>query len=413
MWTNRPSMKNIKRRKRRQADKIISEETKEQLEWQDTYALINNLDVLHNKRIVNVMKKNSIFKITELQRLVMAFLMNDNLKKNKNVGQGCQKQTFCDYIYNPRHLVYNELCMIIQVKYFRLLKQKEEKLSSSDNFSLQSVVIEITKDEYDLRRTPWDKRYPYTPNEVCSAHEIVFSPMGEFSSRPSIWFDIMPTSITSCSYPQVKKIKRSRQRLIQQAKSKQPNASRDKIFSLYPGSDLAHNLDDSISLDHQTSYHNFESHPHQPFFHTKQNPCDETSTQLIRDIMMHHIQTLISRKLTGKQVEIISNKLSAQANILKNRFLNLKSHFLDWKLPKNRGRELPVDINTPVPRCIDVYRPPEKQCHSGIQVWKSFVKNFETKTGGSVESCEKSQNGVINSRLKVFRDLAEGRSINE
>ena len=413
MWSNRPSMKNIKRSKRRQASKINSEVTKEQLEWQDTYALINNLDGLHNKRSVSVMKKNGIFKITELQRVSMALLMNDQEKKNKNLGQGIQRQTFCDYIYNPRHLVYNELCMIIQVKYFRLLKQKEEKRSNRDNFNLQSVVIEITKDEYDLRRTPWDKRYPYTPNEVCSAHEIVFSPMGENSSRPSIWFDITPTSITSCSHQQVKKIKRSRQRLIQQAKSKQPNSSRDKTFSLYPGSDFSYHLDDYISLGQQTSCHTFESHPQQPFFYTKQNPCDETSTQLIRDIMIHHIQTLISRQMRGKQLEIISSKLSAQANILKKRFLNLKSHYLDWKLPKNRGRDMPVDDNTPVPRCIDIYLPQEKSSHSGIKVWKSFVKNFETKTEHSVESCSKSRKEVVHSRLKVFCDLSEGRPIKE
>lgn len=92
LWDNRPSLKNTSFAVKN--DDISTE-------WKDVYALVCNLPTLKD----DVLSKSSFFvhklKISELHRLSIALYMNNDCSHARG------------YIYKPRHLIYNELCMVV------------------------------------------------------------------------------------------------------------------------------------------------------------------------------------------------------------------------------------------------------------------------------------------------------------
>lgn len=92
-------------------------------------------------------------KLTEEQRLSIALLMSGGKDTN---GMSDQE----DFIYSPSHLVYDELCMILQTRYFRLVSAddapKPESDASSDTLGIGGLnsVREISIGEYNASRTP-------------------------------------------------------------------------------------------------------------------------------------------------------------------------------------------------------------------------------------------------------------------
>ncbi len=98
LWEYRPSLK--KKDAIQTTANIDSKSELKNTEWRDTYSLVCNLANLNPTKI---MKPNAFskFKISELQRLCIAVQMT-----------GVNKPT-SSFLYKPKHLAYNELCMVV------------------------------------------------------------------------------------------------------------------------------------------------------------------------------------------------------------------------------------------------------------------------------------------------------------
>jgi hypothetical protein len=97
LWNERPS---LKKKNGDEASHDVS--NKHDTEWRDTYSLVCNLANLNPNKTpkMNIVAKT---KISELQRLCIAADMN----------YGSDQCT--DFVYKPKHLVYNELCMVVRL----------------------------------------------------------------------------------------------------------------------------------------------------------------------------------------------------------------------------------------------------------------------------------------------------------
>ena len=92
IWNTRTSTK-----------KELSLGKNEEDEWKETYALVCNMHRFGAKRNMNASKPSK--NIYELQRLAIAFLMSYS---NSDI-----QTSHKDYVYKPKHIVYDKLCMIV------------------------------------------------------------------------------------------------------------------------------------------------------------------------------------------------------------------------------------------------------------------------------------------------------------
>jgi hypothetical protein len=95
LWNERPSLK------KKNADETVQDVSrKDDVEWRDTYSLVCNLANLNPNKTskTNIVAKT---KVSELHRLCIAVDMN------------CCPNYSSDFVYKPKHLIYNELCMVV------------------------------------------------------------------------------------------------------------------------------------------------------------------------------------------------------------------------------------------------------------------------------------------------------------
>ena len=348
-------------------------------------------------------KKN----LTEEQRLSIALLMSG--------GKDMSDQE--DYIYTPSHLVYGELCMILQTRYFRLVSAadgvpKPESDASSDTLGIGgfSSVQEISIDEYNASRTPWgDKRCSYSPNSTMMVRKLCFGPCGEANASASIWFDIPSSHISACSPPMVKRLKRI------QSKAKMLNGNKRKGTSgpTFPPLPFHTNLVDPASPSAAESFH---AVTHQPFFYSTVANNDPVAKDLVRDILLHRIRTL-----RGNDPALA---LSNEERILRERYFALKRSMEKWQWPSCEGRGPgSVDENTRVPECTAKYSLPVELGNSDdcavAPVWGSFLNVSQKGYGetGTDSPFDLSFGGTSTQfgrpRLAIFRLLSEGISVPE
>ena len=347
-------------------------------------------------------KKN----LTEEQRLSIALLMSSG-------GSDMSDQE--DYVYSPSHLVYGELCMILQTRYFRLLSAdsalKAETDASNDILGIGGLnsVREISIDEYNASRTPWDKRAPYQPNSTLVARKITFGPLGETASV-SLWFDIPSSQISPCTPVMVKRLKRVR------SKAQILNGNKRKGSSSPPFPPLPFHTT-MMESSGPSVEESFYAVKHQPFFYTAVANNDPMARDLVRDILLHRIRTL-----QGKDPALA---LSNEERILSERYFSLKRSMEKWQWPPCVGRGPGmVNENTKVPECTAKYSLPvafgNASDGSVAPVWSSFL-NASQKGYGSTESEGKtfdlSFGGALTQfgrpRLAIFRLLGEGISVPE
>jgi hypothetical protein len=365
LWDNRPSLKNAS---------FAVKNDEMSTEWKDVYALVCNLANLKE----DFETKSSFvykMKLSELHRLSIALYMNGDCSHARG------------YTYKPRHLIYNELCMVLRTKYFRLLHPHNfvELNCVSDRPLLSHLVQEITVAEYERSRSLWDDN-----ENVVVVHELAFGCAGEEVARVSLWFDI--DNVTDMSIADVKKFKRQKQRL----------KSEEKVAP-YPG--IGSNPTDFRSFSRTSNYFrtscSFENHPHKPFFYARPIHNDEIGRDLVSDIMYHRLSVLLHREFrcysgTDAEVrELISNRDQS----LREKYFRVKANIKKWTYPVSKGLEC-LTKNTLVPKCYSFYEP--STSISGVnvdKVWSSFTKYFSTGT-------------VVNGRSsKILRSLREGKSV--
>ena len=272
--------------------------------------------------------------------------------------------------------------MQLQTKYFLLLHPSN--IYDTSSLQIDSIIREITSQEYEGRTSAWNKKYPYTPNKVVAVKELTFGCLGEPSSKVSLWFDL-PDPIL-LSNQEIKRFKRNRQRKLQES-DRNVNAPKSSPF---PGGKYVS----------ETYNKSFESHPHKPFFHMRPVENDTTTLNLIKDILNHRILVL-QRKMFHKSKSLTGNQLSnleIEAQ-LESRFQRIKNDMLYWQWPVSKGRET-INANTSVPSCGAKYHP--SKCTNASKVWESFLQTIDSPN--SDEKPEKL-------RLAVFSSLSNGVSI--
>uniref|UniRef100_A0A7S4MQU8 Uncharacterized protein n=2 Tax=Odontella aurita TaxID=265563 RepID=A0A7S4MQU8_9STRA len=351
-----------------------------------------------------------------------------------------------NYIYSPRSLVYNELCMIIATKYFRLVptgrdggggpgssKSRKSKngsgkasggsggIPAGEKALFASIVEEVTEREYNSRRTPWEKSYPYTPRDVVVARIITFGPVGARGSNVSLWFDINPSDIVPCTPPMIKRYKRNKLRL-QQAQQQQQGRQCSVSKSIVPGCFPPYPFMEGTAGSGGGGgsggpVPSFKCPHHRPFFYVHtgdegggggDRSSSSSAVALVRRIMMHRLRALRTRdRLQGRAFATEWNRLSSEETELKGDFERLRQRTEDGTWPVNVGREIPVDDETPVPRCGGRYRIDGRGKYgdsANFKIWESFTG---TMVGKDMHH-EGESNG---SRLSVFQRLANGQAV--
>jgi len=337
-------------------------------------------------------KKN----MTEEQRLSIALLMSSG-------DEGLRQE---DYIYSHSHLIFGELCMILETRYFRLLSADNASMAeanASNNILVGTggfnSICEISNDEYNASRTPWDTRYPYRPESIVIARKIAFGPVGEVNANVSVWFDIPSSQIAPYTPQMVKRLKRFRN------KAQLLDGNKRKVSSLPPFPPLPFHIA-VVEPSAPNVPESFHSVTHQPFFFTTVANDDSTAWDLVRDILLHRIRTL-----RGEEPALA---LSNEEHILQDRYFALKSSMEMWRWPVASGRAA-VDEHTKVPECIAKYNPAGHD-HYVAQVWSSFMNAtqevfLETEADGSFDmSFGGDKTKFDRPRLATFRQLSQGIS---
>jgi len=237
------------------------------------------------------------------QNLKKAFVLKIVLKmREKKAGRS--------YTYVPTHIFCGELCMILQVRFFRttLIQHNGNTMQKVDEV-FQAEIDDLIKQTLHL------------PDNYFEIHELAFGPVGDPSVRPiSIWFDITKTDISPCTQQQAKHQKRSRHRL------KSPRVRGGK--------------NDGTMKQNESVQNTF-------FYHYQ--PRDDECFQLISEALSHRFQvlTFLSGKFDAVTTKQIIKLLESEFLRLKTIFASLSRFWMTWSWPfKLLGR---VHDDTDVP----------------------------------------------------------------
>ena len=257
----------------------------------------------------------------------------------------------------------------MQTRYFVLVHDHEVESFDDVQILIGSVVHEISLDEYNGRRSPWDRRYPYTPKDVIIVHELAFGPCGDNGAHVSLWFEVAASEIVACTQQQVKKHKRAKLKLMQQ-KATHESFSDDGNSTL--SSDLS------------------RLHSYKPFYHMQPILDDNTSYILIRSILHHRIKSLVSRSLRGEAFSRACQILGEEESKLQDAYDSMKLHCDAWKWSVTSGR-VETTTETTVPPCGIKYKPVTPNSATSL-LWKSFAQNVNS-------GCDRKQATVCTNNM--------------
>ena len=375
-----------------------------EMSWLDTYALICNIgvptfgsppnNVLSNKNATRGSQSSSN-KLSELQKLCIVSQMRGKVSTfsgSSTVGLQQLHLLHRDFIYAPTHSLHSELCMILQTRYFLILDEDFITAASDKH----SIVKEISSDEYNSRKSPWNSNYRFKTNKVIVATEVAFSPKGDSNANVSIWFDAKPIKL------EPSQIKRCR-------RLKQKNKAQLRNGHTAPHSNGA--------LLCRTSTADFPSRappdidPFVPMLPAEDN--DENDTFMLA-IIDHRIGCLINEKVShgslGGDALRKKQQLDKRMKTLQSAYAGMNHFHQKWIWPKREGSEV-VNESTLAPPCNIMPYIPSRSSEGSTcsSMWHSFVDTSATLNAASAEqvvppklmSCEAGH-------LSVFQALDNG-----
>lgn len=221
--------------------------------------------------------------IREMHRIAMALIM-----RKSRAAQA--------YTFSPTHSFCGELCMILQVKHFRL--------DSTVQGEAKHRIVEMTEKEISNSSSGLN---------TITAHEISFGPVGDTSCRPTaIWFNIDPHDLTPCTRQQTRKHKRSRHRL---------RCKRAEENKMAPSSTV-------------------------PPFNCNQ-PIDDAAFDLITEILTHRYRMLMLESSASPN-EKQRRSLALKEEQLRRSFESQRRFWMTWYWPKKLGsNEINDDTDVP------------------------------------------------------------------
>jgi hypothetical protein len=394
-----------------------------QLAWDDLYAFACNLD----RQCIAVSKYHFGFgyresskdclasdrspsdrldRLTsELHRVLIALKMRE------------RKEGQC-YAYLPSHLLFGELCMVLQARTFRLI---DDRTHLDD-----PTLLEVTSDNDP------DDTQGHDEGTVITAHEIAFGPVGDPGvQQVSLWFNLTSNDIATCTPQQAKRHKRSRHRLKKNRQATVNVNSQAKSTSATSTNTSSSGTNKNSSSDSTNRV---------PFYNHQ--PVDNVANDLITNILRHraHVLRVITRHCPLETKQTAVHSLEQFEMGLLNTFMSQRRFWMTWSWPVNVGRGY-LDDNTDVPvvngeYCFDVegnksvhieaFKGPDDRSKPELLsrsskfatafIWKSFVYNMqlgnkEFKSKGDNSSSSTFSHDVAFSqlrRLPIFRLLSMG-----
>lgn len=271
--------------------------------WSDYYKLVCNIDYVKNGWVDSRRPKKVVPPIVALQ---VALQMR---------GTSPDWQ----YKYRPQHIIYDELCMVLQKRAF-----------SVENLTVREIPI---------------LQYRPHKEEHILVREIAFGPDEDPSVRGvGLWFNIDEASVGMCTPQQAKRFRWKRS-------PKREDDARPIKPSVFD------------SINHFTM---IRSH-------------DPDAFHLGTDMLKHRLHFLQTEQMSNMKDRYDSlQSLDQQKEGLKERFENQKQHWLHWKWPVNKGRET-TDKKTPVPSIDSEYQV-EAENGPTKEIWEDFIgMDFQEK----------------------------------
>jgi hypothetical protein len=306
-------------------------------EWEDLYNLVCNIPTIvsRNRRRTNLAEHHKLSIVLQMRG-----------------------PAGWHYKFRPQHIVYDELCMVLQKRAFRLTDSK---------------AIEIPLGVYNSNRFS---------NQVL-VREIAFGPDCDPTVRGvSLWFDIADKDVTVCTPQQAKRYRWKKG--IKNRDSPSPTPSK-------PNSSAFESRDCFVMM----------------------RPLDKDAYDLSNEILAHYLGMLRSERIANlRDRSAALSVLQDESELLKESFEKLKRHWQTWAWPVNEGRSK-IDEKTPVPPVDGKYKPSPVATHEGgvgkvspvERIWESFVSGDDTGRGDVPVGASQTSR-----RLPIFQQLASGSS---
>jgi hypothetical protein len=275
------------------------------------------------------------------------------------------------YKYKPSHIIFNEMCMILQSRAF--------DISSSSNYNTynehynQTTVHEINVNDYIS-----------TNENHLLVYDIAFGLPGSNTSSNvanennrarALWFRIEESDVKETLSHQrmnVKKTNKELERLRknQEEKDMNENEVKDNNEDVYS---CHYRVPKSFDVSEEVYQNGFIE---EPIIMTL--PMDQDSFDLTTEVLKHRLSIL---KESHVQTNVAHHAHDDALGHIQQKFESLKSHLAKtcfW--PVNDGREK-VDETTLVPKVDGIYSVPKSNTKFGFynKLWESFVDCVSTR----------------------------------
>lgn len=261
--------------------------------------------------------------------------------------------------FRPQHIIFDELCMVLQKRAFRL---------HGDG------VVEIPVSSYRGNS-----------NSEVLAREIAFGPDCDPTVRGvGLWFNIAEHDIAQCTPQQAKRYRWKR----------------------------APKKDDKVKQNIRPVLSAFDTRD--TFLMIR--PMDAETYRLATAILAHRLAVVKGQRILGLRARSKALELlRGQEMLLAQRFESLKYHWNKWAWPISDERKK-FDEETPVPAVDASYEPTlysdtAVRCNSAVvSIWNSLVtKNssaFGSGEAGEKEMAPKKERTENSSRLQIFSRIS-------
>ncbi|KAI2497867.1 zinc finger protein [Fragilaria crotonensis] len=353
----------------------------------NTIATDINVDALHQKRLYSLLYNNPFGALFIPGETSFDELYDAVCNANSQYGQKKQKKGIAildehhrvsialqmrggsnfQFKFRPQHIVYDELCMVLQKRVFRLTNDE---------------AVEIPFNMYNVRST-----------KDVLVREIAFGPDWDSTVRGvGLWFEISESDVTVCTPQQAKRFRWKRG--VNNKKQ-----GRDDTTGLCS---VASKFDDRESFD-------------------MIRPSEHDAYMMATNMLVHHLNVLRANRISNMCERAIALEgLATKRKSVETCFDGLVRAWKNWTWLVNEGRDK-VDDSSVVPFVDACYKPISKDVDSNVltvnKVWESFASVGHLILGGPVD--EKTEEVALSaanldeskaSRLSVFKRLAEGSS---
>lgn len=237
--------------------------------------------------------------------------------------------------FRPQHIVYDELCMVLQKRAFRLTNDE---------------AVEIPFNMYNIRST-----------KDVLVREIAFGPDWDSTVRGvGLWFEISESDVTVCTPQQAKRFRWKRG--VNNKKQ-----VRDDTTGLCS---VASKFDDRESFD-------------------MIRPSEHDAYMMATNMLVHHLNVLRANRISNMCERAIALEgLETKRKSVETCFDGLVRAWKNWTWLVNEGRDK-VDDSSVVPSVDACYKPISKDVDSNVltvnKVWESFASVGHLLLGGPVD----------------------------